>query len=194
MTAAREDNGITGIQYRGKYQMKKMIAVMIALCLCLAAVSALAVTPEEVRDQFMYYQQITRGDRADTLWEWTYDSEKRELTGKEEEDGVIVHITGDADGNVSETVFLCERDQIYMDDVTFPWPLFCYNDLISAYNDLFPELQDHKFMDDFNAYDIAYMTEDNGKFIKSYDIGLMFCSQFIPLDDQELFQFRVLHV
>ena len=189
-----KQNDRTIFEYRGMKRMKKTIAVLTALCLCLTAVSALAVTPEELRDQFMYYQEMTRGDLAASLWEWTFDSEKREWTGKEEKDGVIVHITGDAAGNVTETVFLCEKDQIYMDDATFPWPLFCFGDLISAYDDLYPALQGGEFMGDFNSYDIAYMTEENGRFIKAYDIGLMFCTEFIPLDDQELFMLRVLHV
>ena len=174
--------------------MKKIMAIHIAIALCLAAVSALAATPEEIRDRFLYYQQSSGGDKAVSDWEWAYDGEKRELTGVDREYGVYIRITGDADGNACETEFLCGKDQIYMDDASFPWPLFCFGDLISAYDDLYPELQGGEFMGDFNSYDIAVMTEENGKFIKTYDIGLVFCTQFITRDGEELFQLRVVHV
>ncbi|MCR5566702.1 MAG: hypothetical protein K6F61_07600 [Clostridiales bacterium] len=173
--------------------MKKIFAVLIALILCLAAVSALAATPEEARDKFLEFQESSGGEDAVNDWEWTYDEAKKELTATDEKYGVTVRFTEGADGNVGETEFLCGRDQIYMDDASFPWPLFCYNDLIYTYDELYPEMPGKEFMDDFNAYDIAYMAEDKGKYIKAYDNGIVFCAQFITVDGQELFQFRAVH-
>ncbi len=178
---------------QGEIQMKKIFAVLIALILCLAAVSALAATPEEARDKFLEFQESSGGEDAVNDWEWTYDEAKKELTATDEKYGVTVRFTEGADGNVGETEFLCGRDQIYMDDASFPWPLFCYNDLIYTYDELYPEMPGKEFMDDFNAYDIAYMAEDKGKYIKAYDNGIVFCAQFITVDGQELFQFRAVH-
>ena len=51
--------------------MKKIFAVLIALILCLAAVSALAATPEEARAQFLECQESSGGEDAVNDWEWT---------------------------------------------------------------------------------------------------------------------------
>lgn len=168
---------------------KRIIAAVIAFILCFSASCALAVNPQQCRDRFMAYQQASGGNG----WEWSYDSAKRLHLGTNKKSSAAVGIYTDENGELSGIYFTCEKKLIAMNnDGSFSSALTCYSDLIMTCMDLFPRLGETEFMWDFDAYDISYLTGEDGNFhLKSYGIGFICYSEFSVKDGFEYFLFNL---